>query len=65
MEKATYEASKRGAGPDSDYLTKRAQSQVVAFPTTKDAAIVNTMTLTGLTPDTEYCVWVGDGSEMG
>ncbi len=65
MDKATFEASKRGAGPDSDYLTKRAESQLVAFPTTKDAAIVNTMTLTGLTPDTEYCLWVGDGSEFG
>ena len=65
MDKETYEAAKRGTGPDSDYLTKRAESQVVAFPTTKDAAIVNTMTLTGLTPDTEYCYWVGDGSENG
>lgn len=65
MEKATFDAAKRGAGPDSDYLTKRAESKLVAFPTTKDAAIINTMTLTGLTPDTEYCLWVGDGSEFG
>lgn len=65
MEKAAYDKVKRGTGPDTDYLTKRAESQVVAFPTTKNAAIVNTMTLTGLTPNTEYCVWVGDGSENG
>ena len=65
MEKAVYESAKRGTGPDSDYLTKRAESQLVAFPTTKDSAMINTMTLTGLTPHTEYCLWVGDGSEFG
>ncbi|MBP3413441.1 MAG: phosphodiester glycosidase family protein [Oscillospiraceae bacterium] len=65
MEKAVYDSMKRGTGPDSDYLTKRAESKLVAFPTTKDAAVVNSLTLSGLTPDTEYCFWVGDGSEFG
>ncbi len=56
---------KRGVGPDSDYMTKRAECELLSFPTTKDAAYINTITLTALEPDTTYCYWLGDGSENG
>ena len=65
MTQEDYESATRGVGPDSDYITKRAESELVAFPTTKDAALVNSITLAGLTPDTTYYFWVGDGSEEG
>jgi len=65
MEKAQYDSSKRGVGPDTGYLTVRANSYQVAFPTTKDAALVNSLVLTNLQPETTYCFWVGDGSEFG
>ncbi len=65
MELEKFGTSHRGAGPDTGYFTERASSYLVDFPTTKDAALVNTSVLMDLKPDTEYCFWVGDGSEFG
>ncbi|MBQ7871469.1 MAG: phosphodiester glycosidase family protein [Oscillospiraceae bacterium] len=65
MTEEAYQSLTRGFGPDSDYVTKRAASEMVAFPTTNEAALVNTITLTDLSPDTTYCYWLGDGSEEG
>lgn len=65
MTEAEYKSLKRGLGPDTDYRTVRGETTLVAFATTNTVASLNTVTLTGLTPDTTYYFWVGDGSENG
>lgn len=65
MTEEEYKALKRGLGPDTDYRTVRGETELVAFATTNNVASLNTVTLTGLTPETTYYFWVGDGSENG
>lgn len=65
MTEAEYNAIKRGPGLDTNYRTVRGESELVSFATSKNAAYVNEVTLTGLTPDTLYYYCVGDGSENG
>lgn len=65
MTEAEYKSLKRGLGPDTDYRTVRGETTLVPFATSGTVASLNTVTLTGLTPDTTYYFWVGDGSENG
>lgn len=63
MSEDSYNKLTRGAGPDSRYFTVRGTSSLVAFPISKNAALLNTVTIDELTPDTTYYYWVGDGGD--
>ena len=64
MTEASYNKYiKRGTAPDTGYTNFRASTELVAFPTSKNAARVNTITLNELTPDTLYYYWIGDGTD--
>ena len=63
MKEKDFQQITRGEGPDTDYMTRRGTCEPVMFPISKSASGFNSVTLTGLTPDTTYVYWVGDGSE--
>ena len=64
MTEASYNKYiKRGPAPDTAYTAFRAETELVAFPTSKNASRVNTITLEGLEPDTLYYYWIGDGTD--
>lgn len=63
MKEKDFQQLTRGEGPDTDYMTRRGICEPVMFPISKSASGFNSVTLTGLTPDTTYVYWVGDGSE--
>lgn len=65
MTEAEYLSLKRGVGPDTDYRTVRGETELIPFATTNNVAYLNTVTLRGLSADTLYYYWVGDGSENG
>ncbi|MCQ2418403.1 MAG: phosphodiester glycosidase family protein [Clostridia bacterium] len=54
---------KRGPAPDTAYTAFRAETELLAFPTSKNASRISTITLEGLEPDTLYYYWIGDGTE--
>lgn len=63
MTEEQYEKLTKGFGPDTNYLTVRGETAMVPFATTGNAAYLHTVTLDGLTPETTYYYWLGDGSE--
>lgn len=64
MTEASYNKYiKRGTAPDTAYTAYRAETELLAFPTSKNVSRVNTITLEDLEPDTLYYYWIGDGTD--
>lgn len=63
MTREAYDKVTRGEGPDTNYITIRGESVLREFPISKNAALYNRVTIDGLTPETEYYYWVGDGKD--
>lgn len=57
-ENGSFDFSQEGGA----YTEVAGESQLMVFDTTDNAALQNQVTLTGLTPDTQYCGVVGDGT---
>ena len=53
----------RVAGSDGEWQTAAGTSTLTSFSVSKDSARVNTVRITGLTPDTTYEFQVGDGTK--